>query len=138
MKTRTIAIRLQPDGDKIIHPLTWQYLYEQWIDKGIGPQRMAFRREPDRSWRAYKRLDAWDVYNDAMSPEYDQNNRQWMPSRAQLAYQRLTRNMTPSQACACQDAVIDVLCGKSVNPGVFNWDFANWHEYVCAILAYTI
>ena len=138
MKTRTIAIRLQPDGDKIIHPLTWQYLYERWIDKGIGPQRQTFIREPDRATIAYKRLDAWAIYNDAMSPEYDQYNQRWMPSRAQLAYQRLTRNMTPSQAYACQDAVIDVLRGTNVNPSVFNWDFANWHEYARAILAYTI
>ena len=134
--TRTIAIRLQPDDAKVIHPLTWQYLYNRWIDKGIGSQRMAFRREPDRESIAYKRLDAWAIYNDAMSPEYDQYNQRWRPSRAQLAYQRLTRNMTPIQACACQDATIDVLCGKNVDPGVYNWDFANWHEFTRAILAY--
>ena len=62
MKTRIIAICLQPDDDKIIHPLTWQYLYERWIDKGIGPQRQTFRREPDREQMAIDRLysDLWD------------------------------------------------------------------------------
>ena len=55
--TRTIAIRLQTDGDKIIHPLTWQYLFKRWIDKGIGPQRMAFRREPDRESIAWRKLE---------------------------------------------------------------------------------
>lgn len=54
--TRTIAICLQPDDAKVIHPLTWQYLYDNWINKGIGPQCMTFRREPDRESIAWRKL----------------------------------------------------------------------------------
>lgn len=57
MKTRTIAIVLQPDDDKIIHPLTWQYLHWRWIYKGIGPQTMTIICEPDREQMAIDRLE---------------------------------------------------------------------------------
>jgi len=60
---KTIAIHLQSNDDKVIHPLTWQYLYNRWIDKGIGPQRQTFRREPNREKLAFNRLDSalWDM-----------------------------------------------------------------------------
>ena len=53
-----MTIRLQPDDNKVIHPLTWQYLFKRWITRGIGPQRQSFRREPNR-----EQLDSslWDT-----------------------------------------------------------------------------
>ena len=60
---KTLTIRLQPDDNKVIHPLTWQYLFRRWITKGIGPQRQLFRREPNREQMAFDRLNSglWDT-----------------------------------------------------------------------------
>lgn len=35
----------------------WQERYTNWINGGHGPQRMAFRREPDREAMAFRRWE---------------------------------------------------------------------------------
>jgi hypothetical protein len=56
MTRRIIAIKLQPDDSLVIHPLTWLYLYNRWIDKGIGPQYQIPLLMPDYASLAFRRL----------------------------------------------------------------------------------
>ena len=45
-------------GVYIPHPVSnWQERHHNWINGGPGPQRMAFRREPDRESIAWRKLE---------------------------------------------------------------------------------
>jgi len=126
MKTLTIAHNVKVS----------QSVYYAWLHNSYGNSKQTVIKEPNTDNKALKRLNAWQVYNDAMSPMFDAYSQSWRASEAQNAYKRLTRNMEPVQAVCCQDAMIDTICGKHVDHTVYNGDFQNWNDWLRMILVY--